>query len=42
VIRYKTGFKDGVYMYKGVLTNEILGKVFDLNYQPIDLLLPRL
>ena len=42
VIRFKVGFKDGVYMYKGVLTNEILGKVFDLNYQPIDLLLPRI
>jgi alanine dehydrogenase len=42
VIRFKQGFKDGVYMYKGVLTNEVLGKVFDLNYQPIDLLLPRL
>lgn len=41
VIRYKPGFKDGVYIYKGVLTNEILGKVFDLSYQPLDLLLPR-
>ena len=42
VIRFKPGFKDGVYIYKGVLTNEVLGHVFDLNYQPIDLLLPRL
>jgi alanine dehydrogenase len=41
VIRFKTGFKDGVYMYKGVLTNEILGKVFELPYQPLELLLPR-
>lgn len=41
VIRYKIGFKDGVYIYKGVLTNEILGKVFDINFQPLDLLLPR-
>lgn len=41
VIRYKPGFKDGVYIYKGVLTNEVLGKVFDLSYQPLDLLLPR-
>ena len=41
VIRFKPGFKDGVYIYKGVLTNEVLGHVFDLNYQPIDLLLPR-
>ncbi len=42
IIRFKQGFKDGVYMYKGVLTNEVLGRVFDLHYQPIDLLLPRL
>jgi alanine dehydrogenase len=42
IIRFKPGFKDGVYLYKGVLTNEVLGHVFDLNYQPIDLLLPRL
>ena len=41
MLLYKPGFKDGVYMYKGVLTNEILGKVFNLPYQPLDLLLPR-
>lgn len=41
IIRLKKGFRNGVYMYKGVLTNEILGKVFDLNYKSIDLLLPR-
>ena len=36
------GFRNGVYIYKGVLTNEILGKVFDLKYKNIELLLPRI
>jgi alanine dehydrogenase len=33
------GFRSGVYMYKGVLTSEVLGKVFDLRYKDIELLL---
>lgn len=33
------GFKSGVYMYKGYLTSEVLGKVFDLKYKDIELLL---
>ena len=33
------GFRSGVYMYKGVLTSEVLGKVFDLKYKDIELLL---
>ena len=33
------GFRSGVYIYKGVLTSEVLGKVFDLRYKDIDLLL---
>ncbi|MEN9699099.1 MAG: hypothetical protein RLZZ301_297 [Bacteroidota bacterium] len=40
LIRSHAGFRNGVYMYKGVLTNEVLGKVFDLNYKDIHLLLP--
>jgi len=36
------GFRNGVYIYKGVLTNEVLGKVFDLKYKNIELLLPRI
>ncbi|MDG1842446.1 MAG: alanine dehydrogenase [Crocinitomicaceae bacterium] len=36
------GFRNGVYIYKGVLTNELLGKVFDLKYKNIELLLPRI
>jgi alanine dehydrogenase len=42
LIRRNEGFRNGVYIYKGVLTNEVLGKVFDLKYKNIELLLPRL
>ena len=33
------GFRSGVYIYKGHLTSEVLGKVFDLKYKDIELLL---
>lgn len=33
------GFRCGVYLYKGILTSEVLGKVFDLKYKDIELLL---
>lgn len=33
------GFRSGVYIYRGVLTSEVLGKVFDLKYKDIELLL---
>jgi alanine dehydrogenase len=33
------GFRSGVYIYKGALTSEVLGKVFDLKYKDIELLL---
>ncbi|GAB5415946.1 MAG: alanine dehydrogenase [Crocinitomicaceae bacterium] len=33
------GFRGGVYIYKGILTSEVLGKVFDLQYKDIELLL---
>ncbi|PWL24356.1 MAG: alanine dehydrogenase [Fluviicola sp. XM-24bin1] len=33
------GFRGGVYIYKGILTSEVLGKVFDINYKDIELLL---
>jgi alanine dehydrogenase len=33
------GFRSGVYIYRGVLTSEVLGKVFDLRYKDIELLL---
>ncbi len=40
LIRTHSGFRNGVYMYNGILTNEVLGKVFDLKYKDIHLLLP--
>ena len=40
LVRMHSGFRNGVYIYKGILTNEILGKVFDLKYKDIHLLLP--
>lgn len=39
MIRKDPGFRSGVYIYKGKLTSEILGKVFDLPYKNIELLL---
>ncbi len=33
------GFRSGVYIYRGKLTSEVLGKVFDLDYTDIELLL---
>ena len=39
LIKNDPGFRSGVYMYKGTLTSEILGKVFGLPYKDIELLL---
>lgn len=39
MVRKDAGFRSGVYVYKGKLTSEILGKVFDLPYKDIELLL---
>ncbi|NVK63325.1 MAG: alanine dehydrogenase [Flavobacteriales bacterium] len=39
LISNNTGFRGGVYIYKGVLTSEVLGKVFDLQYKDIDWLI---
>lgn len=33
------GFRGGVYIYKGTLTSEVLGKVFNLKYKDIELLI---
>ncbi|MFM7667380.1 MAG: alanine dehydrogenase [Bacteroidota bacterium] len=42
LIARNEGFRNGVYIYKGVLTSEVLGKVFDLKYKNIELLIPRI
>ncbi len=39
MIRKDQGFRSGVYIYQGKLTSEILGKVFDLPFKNIELLL---
>lgn len=39
LIKNDPGFRSGVYMYKGTMTSEILGKVFGLPYKDIELLL---
>lgn len=38
-IKNDHGFRSGVYMYRGTLTSEVLGKVFDLKYKNIELLI---
>ena len=40
LIKQHPGFRNGVYIYRGILTNEVLGKVFNLNYKDINLILP--
>lgn len=39
LIANNIGFRSGVYIYRGKLTSEVLGKVFDLRYKDIELLL---
>ncbi|PKR80003.1 alanine dehydrogenase [Brumimicrobium salinarum] len=39
LIKHNYGFRSGVYMYNGTLTSEVLGKIFDLDYKEIELLL---
>jgi alanine dehydrogenase len=39
LIRNDAGFRSGVYIYRGILVSEVLGKVFDLKYKDIDLLM---
>lgn len=39
LIRSDIGFRGGVYIYKGVLTSEVLGQVFNLKYKNIELLI---
>lgn len=39
LIKNDPGFRSGVYMYKGTLTSEVLGEIFDLKYKDIELLI---
>ena len=42
MIKRDPGFRSGVYIYKGKLTSQLLGEVFDLPYKNIELLLAAL
>ncbi len=39
MVKKNTGLRHGVYMYRGTLTNKILGEAFSLPYKDIDLLM---
>jgi alanine dehydrogenase len=39
LIRQEPGFRAGVYIYKGTLVSEVLGKVFELKYKDIEFLM---
>jgi len=41
LIRCDTSFAKGVYVYRGKLTNDNVGRKFGMNAQPLELLLPR-
>ncbi|MFM7023136.1 MAG: alanine dehydrogenase [Flavobacteriales bacterium] len=42
MVKRDTGLRHGVYMYKGTITNKILGEAFSLPYKDIDLLMAAL
>jgi alanine dehydrogenase len=39
LVKYDQGFRNGVYLYQGVLTSHLLGEAFDLPHKDIELLL---
>lgn len=39
MVKNDSGLRHGVYMYKGIITNKILGETFSLPYKDIDLLM---
>ncbi|MGB0423164.1 MAG: alanine dehydrogenase [Flavobacteriales bacterium] len=39
-IKRNKGLCEGVYLYRGTLTNEIIGEAFSLPWKPLDLILP--
>ena len=42
LVKSDPGFRNGVYIYNGCLTSQTLAEAFDLQYKPIDILLPGL
>lgn len=41
-IKRDSGFRNGIYLYRGHLTNKVLGEAFSLPHQDLDLILPAL
>ncbi|NQY67430.1 MAG: alanine dehydrogenase, partial [Flavobacteriales bacterium] len=41
-MRNDIGFRNGIYLYKGILTNRDVGEILDLPYKDIDLLMAAL
>ena len=41
-IKRDSGFRNGVYIYQGTLTNQVLGEAFHLPYKKLELLIPAL
>lgn len=39
LVKQNKGYRNGIYIYNGILTNQYIGEIFDLQYKPIDLLL---
>ena len=39
MVRNDMGFRNGIYLYKGILTNRDLGEMLDLPYKDTDLLM---
>jgi alanine dehydrogenase len=42
LIKNNVGFRHGVYIYNGIVTNETIGEAFELPWKPIELLIAAL
>jgi alanine dehydrogenase len=42
MLRKNEGVRNGIYLYKGILTNKVLGDMFKLPYKDINLIMPGL
>ncbi|MCY1539809.1 hypothetical protein D9M68_754130 [compost metagenome] len=39
LLKNKSGIRNGVYLYKGMVTNQHIAKRFDLKYTDLDLIM---
>lgn len=42
LLKQNNGYRNGVYIYNGILTNQYIGEMFDIQYKPLNLLLAAL